>query len=107
MASACLHAPDMLGPLLLLKARENTSMPHIGVFSMATSDYHGCLHLQVVLRRQGQDWVRVGRQGQQPSPAQLNEGPGSTMPSASRTGLPRGDCTSKAGGLSRCCSLPI
>ena len=93
----------MLGPLLSLKSRESTSMSHIEVFYMASMDHHGCLHLQVVLRRLGQGCSRVGRQGQQTSPAQLTMAPGSAIPAASRTRLPRGDSTNELGGLSRCC----
>ena len=59
---ACAAALHMLGPLLLLKARESTSIAHVVVFSLAATDHHGYLYLQVVLRRQGQGWARVGRQ---------------------------------------------
>ena len=44
----------------------------------------------------------MGRQAPQMSPAQLNVGPGSAAPAASRTGLPRGVSTKEAEGLSRC-----
>ena len=80
-------------------------MCHVVVFSMAATDHHGCLYLQAMVRRQGHGWARVGRQGQQMSPAQLIVGPGSAAPAASRTGLPRGDSTKEAEGLNRCCFL--
>ena len=78
-------------------------MSHIEGLYMASMDHHGCLHLQVVLRRQGQGWARGSRQGQQTRYAQLIMAPGSAMPAASRTRLPRGHSTKEPGALSRCC----